>query len=373
MLDKLPHKSILLRKTRAATEKHITPFLGKITQHALWKKLAKIGIFESLTLKAMQDPEHTADILMGLGEGCCDSGLILSIAAHAFAVSASIENFGSFSQKEKWLSKLISGDLIGSFAATEINAGSDIMSMETTYRKHGNYFILNGTKSYITNFEAADVFIVFATKDKRLYSRGIATFIVDSNAAGLKKAKANKKMGLNNSSLGSIELTNVEVSEENLLGFPGKGADIFQFSLMVERVLIMAGKVGVLRAHFENCCLFTKNRKQFSTAICENQFILEKLVNIYRNYITSRLLVLDAIRKLSLNQLSSAEASLTKLHVSEATLESHNDLLRIYGGLGYLENSGISTELCNAYGGIIYSGTSEIQKLIIASDLGLLG
>jgi alkylation response protein AidB-like acyl-CoA dehydrogenase len=80
----------------------------------------------------MQDPDRTADILMGLGEGCCDSGLILSIGAHAFAMSASIENFGSFSQKEKWLSKLISGDLIGAFAATEINAGSDVMSMETT-------------------------------------------------------------------------------------------------------------------------------------------------------------------------------------------------------------------------------------------------
>jgi alkylation response protein AidB-like acyl-CoA dehydrogenase len=314
------------------------------------------------------DPDATMDALVGLGEGCPNGGMLLSLGAHAFAVNAAIAKFGGDAAKAALLPQLSSGAMIGAFAATEANAGSDLMAMETRYAETRTGYVLNGAKTWISNAVHADVFVVFATKDPRLHSRGISAFTVERTAAGL-TTTAIPAPGHGGASLGTVTLTDVHIDRNALLGRVNAGAQVFRNSIVEERILLSAFLVGSIRRALTRSIEHAKSRQQFGAPIGSYQLVSGRIVDIYRRYATTRLLLQHAIGRLQLGIATEADASLVKLQCSEAAVESNMDAFRIFGAKG-LETAG-SEGLVDVLASLTYSGTSDLQKVILAAALGL--
>lgn len=340
--------------------------------HEIWNQLGNFGLIATLIPEDDYfDPRVMNDVLIGMGEGCRDTSLILALAANCFAVAAPISRFGTEKQKKLWLSRLRSGEFIGAFAATEANAGSDIMSLTTTYKETEDNYVINGEKCFITNAYDADFFLVLATRNNKLYERGLSAFIVPADTSGITIGKEENRKAFNNSSLASVYFDDVTIPKDHILGKKSYGAYVFRHALLWERALIFIPQIGLMRAELENCISYANTREQFGGAIGKNQFVVDKIITIYSYYITSKLLATDVINKLSKNKLSSTEASFIKLYISEAILRCHEAALRIHGANGILNETGIIDKINDALGGVILSGTSDIQKVIIANGLGI--
>jgi alkylation response protein AidB-like acyl-CoA dehydrogenase len=295
----------------------------------------------------------------------------LALGAHCFGVGAPLAKFGHGAQKDL-LSSLRDGSVVAALAITEPEAGSDVMALSTRFWPDGNNYVLHGTKCFITNIQEADIFLVMATKDVRLHSRGVSAFLVPRNAEGLAVGIDEPRLGLHGCSIGSLRLDNVVVPKNALLGSLGSGAAIFRHAMLWERSLIVAAQVGVLRRQLLYCLSQAKTRHQFGRPIGSNQYVAGRLVDLLTRYTTCRLLVRETVTKLAKGTLTIGEASLAKLYVSEAELASSLDAFRIHGGSGFMNGSPVGIDLRNSLGGIIYSGTSDMQRVIIASELGLV-
>jgi len=337
----------------------------------VWSKAAAFGLFDLLIPRDELDVETVLATLEGLGEGCENGGFLLAVGAHCFGVGAPLVRFGGERQVEL-LASLRDGSTIAAFAATEPMAGSDVMSLNTRFWEEGDHYVIQGTKCFITNIQDADVFLLLATKDPRLHFRGVSAFLVPRNAEGLKIGVDEPRLGLHDCSIGSLTLDRVAVPQSNLVGPIGTGAAVFRQAMIWERSLIGGFQVGVMRRQFLACLSYAQTRRQFRRPIGSNQYVAGRIVDQLLRYLTSRLLVRDTITKLSLETLSEAEASLTKMYVSEAEMASSLDGMRIYAGAGFMNDSGVATELRDSVGGMIYSGTSDLQRVVIASELGLV-
>lgn len=336
-----------------------------------WKLAVKFGLFDSLIPTGKILKNGLIDTLEGLGESCEDGGFLLAIAAHCCAVAAPISRFGNKEQKEL-LNSMRNGKIIGAFGATEAEAGSDVMSLKTKYIKDGENYILNGEKCYITNIAEANIYLVLATKDHRLHSRGLSAFLIPSDVKGVEIKKNERRMGLHGCSIGNLILNGVVIPKSALLGSIGQGALIFQEALLWERSIIAANQVGTLRRQLKASIQHAKSRKQFNRPIGTNQYVAGRIVDNLSRYYTSRILVKQLLEKLTHETLTQAEVSLIKLFVSEAGLSSSIDTMRTFGGAGYMSDAPFGTDIQDAMGGVIYSGTSDMQKVIIAAELGLL-
>jgi L-prolyl-PCP dehydrogenase len=337
----------------------------------IWKQAATFGLFDMLIPQGQLNVERVLSGLEGLGEGCENGGFLLALGAHCFGVGAALVSFGNEDQKNL-LTCLRDGSVVAGLAATEPEAGSDVMSLATRFWVDGNNYVLHGTKCFITNVEEADLFLVLATKDTRLHSRGVSAFLVSSKTEGLVVGTDGPRLGLHGCSIGSLFLDNVVISKSALLGRLGNGAAIFRHAMLWERGLIVVAQVGILRRQLLYCLAYAKTRRQFGRPIGSNQYVAGKLVDLLARYTTCRLLVRDTVTRLAAGMLTPGEASLTKLYVSEAELASSLDAFRIHGGSGFINGHPAGTDLRNSLGGIIYSGTSEMQKVIVASELGLV-
>lgn len=310
-------------------------------------------------------------VMEGLGYGCHDQGLIFSINAHMWTNSIPILYYGSELQKRKYLPGLCNGELIGANAASEPEAGSDVFSLKTTAVKDGDHYLLNGSKTFCTNAEVADIFVTYATLNPAYGLMGICAFIVEAGTAGLSIGKKLQKMGLRTSPMAEVHFDECRVPAANLLGKPGRGAQVFNCSMEWERGCIMASCLGTMRRQLEECVDYARQRKQFGQAIGKFQSVANRIVDMKLRLDTARLLVHKVAWLKQRGENAEMEAAMAKLWTSESFTKSCLDAIQIHGGYGYMTELPYERELRDSVGGTLYSGTSEIQRNIISRGLGL--
>jgi alkylation response protein AidB-like acyl-CoA dehydrogenase len=309
--------------------------------------------------------------LEGLGYGCRDNGLIFSLHAHLWSAAMPLQTFGTEAQKEKYLPGLASGRLIGGNAMSEPEAGSDAYSLKTTARLVGGKYLLNGRKLFVTNAPVADMLIVFATVDASKKAYGVTAFLVDKGSPGLSVSTRESKMGLRTAQMGWLTLEDCEVPAENRLGAEGAGVAVFTHAMEWERALIMSSAVGSMERLLETCARYAKRRRQFDQPIGKFQLVSSKIVDMRLRLETSRALLYKVGWLKDQGRTVLAEASLTKLHVSECWVQTCQDAMQVHGGYGYLTDYDLERELRDALASRIYSGTSEVQRSIISQLMGL--
>ena len=340
-----------------------------------WKKCGAFGIHGFPIPKKYggsgMDVLTTIYALEGLGYGCKDNGLLFSIHAHVWGCEMPILTFGTEAQKRKYLSKLCRGELIGSHAVTETSSGSDAYSLRTTAVRKGSYYLLTGTKMFVTNAPIADLVVVHATLDRSKGMRGITAFLVEKDFPGFSVRRKITKMGLRTAPMGELTLENCKVPVENRLGNEGAGVGIFTHSMEWERSCILASTVGAMQRQLETCIRYAKQRQQFGKPIGKFQLIASKIVDMKMRLATSKTLLYEVGWLKNQGRSVLMEAAIAKLYISECWVQSCLDAIQIHGGYGYLTEFEVERELRDALGSRLYSGTSEIQRLLIAQFLGL--
>lgn len=308
-------------------------------------------------------------VLEAIGYGCRDNGLTLVMNGQIWAVQEPILTFGSEDQKRRYLPGLCNGSIIGAIAMTEEEAGSNAAGLMTAASRTDSGYILNGRKSYVGLGPACDLALVFASTAPDRGSWGISAFLVDTAIEGFSCSPPQEKMGLRTTPMGELVFENCFVPEDALLGREGAGLAIFQQMMEWERSFIFSSHVGSMGRQLDECVRFARQRIVFDKPIESYQSVSNRLANMKLRLETAKLLLYKAAWLKSLEKPCAAEAALVKLHLSEAFVESSIDAIRIHGGKGYLSEMGIERDLRDAMAGVIYSGTSDIQRQIISTLL----
>ncbi|MGI6283758.1 acyl-CoA dehydrogenase family protein [Caproicibacterium lactatifermentans] len=298
-----------------------------------------------------------------------DGGVGIILSAHTSLGTWPIDAFGTESQKQKYLVPLCRGDKLGAFGLTEQNAGSDAAGMEMTAVRHGDYYILNGSKIFITNGGEADTYVVFAVTQPGNGVHGISAFIVEKGWEGLTFGEHYDKMGIRSSATCELHFQNVKVPKENLLDKEGEGFSIAMKTLDGGRIGIAAQALGIAQGAYEAALDYAKERVQFGKPICQQQSIAFKLADMATKLRASRLLVYSAAELKQSHADYSKEAAMAKQFASDAALEITNDALQIFGGSGYLKGMDVERFYRDAKITSIYEGTNEIQRMVIASHI----
>ena len=340
-----------------------------------WKKCAKMGI-QGLPVPqeyggSGADTLTTVCALEALGYGCRDNGLLFSINAHMWTTEIPLMGFGTEEQKRRYLPKLISGEWIGLHAMTEPMSGSDAYSLRTRAERKGDRYVLNGSKTFITNAQDAHLFVIFANLDPAKGANGVSAFLVERDTPGLLIGQKLHKMGLRTSPMAEVALVDCEIPIENLLGKEGGGQAIFTTSMEWERTCILASHLGMMQRLLERSVKYARERNQFGQPIGKFAAISNKIAEMEVRLETGRLVLYKAAWLKGQGKHPLREASIAKLYVSEAAVQSCLDAIQIFGGYGYITEFEIERELRDAVSGKIYSGTSEIQRVIIAGLHGL--
>jgi L-prolyl-PCP dehydrogenase len=313
----------------------------------------------------------TAHLLEALGRGCEDMGLVFSVCAHLLACVMPVVEAGSEAQHDRFLRKLVNGDWVGANAITEAEAGSDAFSLKTRAVRDGSDYVLDGVKSFVTNGPDADVFVVYASTQPAHGFMGISAFIVERGRPGLVVGKPFQKIGLHSAPMSPLYLEACRVPADCRLGAEGSGASTFKASMAWERACLFAGYVGSMQRQLEQTVQFAKSRRQFGRSIGKQQAISHRIVGMSARLEAARLLVYRACWLKDRGEDASGAIALAKLAVSEAAVQSSLDAIQIHGGLGVTVEGGIERALRDAVPSTLFSGTSEIQREIIAKDLGL--
>lgn len=340
-----------------------------------WKRCAAFGI-QGLPVPEEfggggADPLTVIVAMEALGYGCKDNGLLFSLNAHMWSCEIPILRFGTEAQKRRYLPGLCDGSLIGVQGMTEPESGSDAFGLSTTAKMMNGGFVLNGAKMFITNAPVADVFVFFAATDPAKGFAGLSAFLVDRETPGVSVGRPFSKMGLRTSPMSEVNLSDCEVSEEALLGPEGAGAAIFNSSMDWERSCILASAVGAMERQLERCIAYARDRRQFGQPIGKFQAISHKIVDMKIRLETGRLLLYRLGWLKGQGKQWPMESAMVKLHLSESFVQSSLDALQIHGGYGYMTELELEREVRDAIAGRIYSGTSEIQRNIVAGHLGL--
>ena len=278
---------------------------------------------------------------------------------------------GTREQQLKYLPGLADGTLIGANAMSEPNAGSDAFSLTTTARRAGDKYVLNGNKTWVTNGSVADVFAVYTTVDRAKGAHGITAFLVEKGTPGLVVGRKIEKMGLRTSPMSEVFFDDCEVPAANRLGAEGGGSVLFSRSMTWERGCILASAVGSMQRVLERCIDYARTRKQSGQPIGKFQHVAGKIVDMKLRIETARHLLYHSAWLRSLGKAGFIEAAMVKLWVSDSWVKTCEDAIQIHGAYGYTIECELEREMRDAIGSRIYSGTSEIQKNLIAGLLGL--
>lgn len=340
-----------------------------------WDRCANFGI-HGLPVPADYggmgaDPLTTVGVLESLGYACRDNGLLFSINAHMWTVELPLLNFGSKSQKRKYLPDLCNGTLIGGNAMTEPGSGSDAYSLRTTAERRGDRYVLNGSKTFVSNGNVADLIVVYATLDRAAGPHGICGFLVDKKSPGFQVGRPLEKMGLRTSPMAELFFDDCEVPVENLLGREGSGQSLFTHSMNWERACILSNAVGAMQRLLDISIRYARERKQFGQSVGKFQLVSTKIVDMKMRVDQAQAALYRTAWLQGKGRTVYLEAALAKLTISENWVRCAEDALQIHGGYGYMVETEVERELRDALGSRIYSGTSEIQRVLVASLLGL--
>lgn len=344
--------------------------------HSLWRKCAVAGIqglpAEDTYGGKNVDALSCAIGLEALGYGCHDGGLVFSIGAHMLACVVPLTKHGTDEQKRRYLPGLCDGSLIGMHAVTEPNAGSDPFSMSTRAEREGEGWRINGTKAFVSNGPVGDVGIIFAVTDpQKGFHGGTTAFLVEKGTAGFSAGRKFEKLGLRTAQVSSLSLENVYVPQSAVLGTVGASANVFATAMDWERILLVAAHVGAMQRLLETSIAHARKRFQFGQPIGKFQAVAHKIADMKVQIEAARLLTYQAAWRLDHARSASLDAAVTKLFVSESLVRAALDTVQIHGGYGYMVEYEVERALRDAIGSTIYSGTSEMQRNIIARWLGL--
>ncbi len=389
MLFELTDEQNMLRETiRNFAEKEVAPLAYEIDRDEGYpsdnfQKLAELGLL-GITV-----PEEYG----GAGSGYTEMSIVVEelarvcvstsavYAAHAGLCVDNIRRNGNEEQKKKYLPDLCAGKKVGGLAMTEPSAGSDVMFMKLRADKRGDFYILNGTKTFITNGPVGDIFVVYAKTDMEKGARGITAFIIEKEFSGFSAGKKFEKMGWRGSPTGELIFEDCQVPAENVLGQEGKGALVLMSGLNTERIIMGAQSLGLARGAYEIALEYARERVQFGKPISAFQMIQAKLADMAMEVELSRLITYQgtgmadevitgaALTDKALMSKMNLIASYAKLYTSEVAMRVTTEAVQILGGYGYMKDFPVERMMRDAKLQTIGGGTSEIQRIIIAREI----
>ena len=296
-----------------------------------------------------------------------DGGAGVILSAHTSLGTYPIAAFGTEEQKQKYLPDLCSGRKIGAFGLTEPNAGSDAGGTETIAEDKGDYYLLNGTKIFITNGGEADTYVVFAVTTPGIGTRGISALIVEKGWEGFTFEEHYDKLGIRSSATCQLNFNDVHVPKENLLGKEGQGFKIAMSTLDGGRIGIAAQALGIAQGAYEAAVEYSKERVQFGKPICQQQSIAFKIADMATKLRTARLLIYSAAELKQAHAPYGMEAAMAKMYASDIARDVTDEALQIFGGSGYLKGMEVERFYRDAKITMIYEGTNEVQRVVISS------
>ncbi|WP_442108771.1 acyl-CoA dehydrogenase [Pseudomonas sp. NUPR-001] len=335
------------------------------------EEMAELGLFGMLVPEQWggSDTGYVAYAMaleeIAAGDGACST--IMSV--HNSVGCVPILKFGNEQQKQQFLTPLASGAMLGAFALTEPQAGSDASSLKTRARRDGDHYVLNGCKQFITSGQNAGVVIVFAVTDPDAGKRGISAFIVPTDSPGYQVARVEDKLGQHASDTCQIVFDNVRVPVANRLGEEGEGYKIALANLEGGRIGIASQSVGMARAAFEVARDYARERESFGKALIEHQAVAFRLADMATRIAVARQMVLHAAALRDAGRPALVEASMAKLFASEMAEKVCSDALQTLGGYGYLSDFPLERIYRDVRVCQIYEGTSDIQRMVIARNL----
>jgi len=369
-------QKMIQKMVREFAEKEVAPVAAELDKKAeypkkILEKMAKLGLLGIIIPTeyggAGLDTISYAIVIEEISRKCASTGVITSV--HNSLVSWPIMKYGTDEQKKKYLPILAKGEKIGAFAGTEPNAGSDLGAMQTTAVLKGDKYIINGDKTFITSGSEAGILIVFAVTDKSAGSKGISAFIVENTFKGFKVGSIFDKMGINANHVSELVFEDMEVPKENLLGKEGEGFKIALSTLDGGRIGIGAQAVGIAQACLDESIEYSKQRQQFGRPISKFQAIQWMITDMATRIEAARLLVYNAAYKKDKGERISKEAAMAKLFASETAVEAAIKAVQIHGGYGYTKEYTVERLFRDSKITEIYEGTSEVQRLVISSNL----
>ena len=358
--------------------KEVAPIAAEIDEterfpEETWHKLADMGMM------GIAYPEEVGGAGMSyvtyigaceeLAKHCATTSVMVS--AHSSLCCWPISEYGTEAQKEKYLSKLCSGEWLGAFGLTEPGAGTDAAMQKTVAEDKGDHWVLNGSKIFITNAGFANVFVVFAMTDKSLGTKGISAFIVERDFPGFKVGSHEKKMGIRGSSTCELVFEDCIVPKENLLGEVGQGFKIAMTTLDGGRIGIGAQALGIAQAAIDECVKYTKERVQFGKRISQFQNTQFQLADMQAKLDGARLLIYRAAQAKQDHEPYSHLAAMGKLMASEVASDVTRRALQLVGGYGYTREYPFERFMRDAKITEIYEGTSEVQRMVISGWMGV--
>lgn len=368
-------QEMMRKMVRDFAQTEIAPFVEKMEQGEFPREiLRKMG---ELGLMGIPIPEKYGGSEMNftsyiiaiheLSRVSATVGVILSV--HTSVGTNPILYFGTEEQRQKYIPKLASGEYLGAFCLTEPSAGSDAGSLKSRAVKDGDHYVINGSKVFITNAGEADVYIVFASTNPELGSKGISAFIVEKDTPGLVFGKDEHKMGLHGSRTLQLTFEDMRVPSENLLGNEGEGFKIAMANLDAGRIGIASQALGIAEAAFEAAASYAKERVQFGKPIAAQQGIGFKLADMATSVEAAKLLIYRAADMRQRGIKCGLEASMAKLFASKTAVDVSTEAIQVFGGYGYTEDYPVERYFRDAKITEIYEGTSEIQRIVISKQL----
>ena len=295
------------------------------------------------------------------------AGVIMSV--NNSLVCWGLEKYGSVDQKQKYLSKLATGECLGAFCLSEPEAGSDATSQKTTATEEGDFFVINGTKNWITNGGTADLYLVIAQTDASMGHKGISAFILEKGMQGFQVGKKEDKLGIRSSDTHSLMFTDVKVPKENRIGDSGFGFKFAMETLNGGRIGIAAQALGIAAGAYELAVAYSRERKAFGKPICEHQGIQFKLADMATAIEAARLLVMKAAWLKDQGMDYAYASAMAKLYASQVAMDVTVEAVQVHGGYGYVKEYHVERLMRDAKITQIYEGTSEIQKIVISRTI----
>lgn len=371
-----PEQQMIKEAARRFAEAEIAPFARENDRQQRFpseviKKLGAIGFLGGPIPQEYGGSglDYISHAIITEEIGRVDSSVRTTLSVQVSLVGLTILNWGTEEQKKRYIPRLCSGEIIGCFALTEPDAGSDAASQSTNAKPDGNRWVINGAKTWISNAGVADFVIVFAQTDKTRGHKGITAFLIERGTKGFSTTDIKGKLGLRSSNTAEIILDDCRVPEEALLGEVGDGFKIAMSALDNGRYSVAAGCVGIIQACIDACTGYAKRRKQFGKPIGSFQLVQEKIAGMVVDADAARLLVYRAGHLKNKGVINTLEISIAKYFASEAAMRAATEAIQIHGAYGYSDEFPVERYFRDAKVATIYEGTSEIQKLIIGSHI----
>ncbi|MGC6285460.1 MAG: acyl-CoA dehydrogenase [Polaribacter sp.] len=298
-----------------------------------------------------------------------DASASVMVSVNNSLVCYGLESYGSEEQKQKYLTKLATGEYLGAFCLSEPEAGSDATSQRTTAEDKGDYYLLNGTKNWITNGGRSDVYLVIAQTDREKGHRGINAFIVERGMEGFDIGPKEDKLGIRGSDTHTLQFNDVKVPKENRIGEDGFGFKFAMKTLSGGRIGIAAQALGIASGAYELALKYSQERKAFGTEIFNHQAIAFKLADMYTEIEAARHLVMKSAWDKDQGNNYDQSSAMAKLYASKVAMEQTVEAVQIHGGNGFVKEYHVERLMRDAKITQIYEGTSEIQKIVISRSL----